>query len=120
MRILVGTDGSAGADEAMKWLGNFPLPEDTAVEVISASRLPFTAEAVSELGWRQLLVETQRVVDDARERLVKRWTTVAGRALDGDPRDAIVAAAKQGKSDLIVPVSYTHLRAHETPEHLVC
>ena len=21
---------------------------------------------------------------------------------------------------LLVPVSYTHLRAHETPEHLVC
>eukprot|EP00658_Telonema_sp_P-2_P020345 TRINITY_DN18049_c0_g1_i2.p1 TRINITY_DN18049_c0_g1~~TRINITY_DN18049_c0_g1_i2.p1 ORF type:complete len:108 (-),score=17.34 TRINITY_DN18049_c0_g1_i2:47-370(-) len=22
--------------------------------------------------------------------------------------------------DLVIPVSYTHLRAHETPEHLVC
>src|SRR5678815_3712253 len=25
-----------------------------------------------------------------------------------------------GVSELIDPVSYTHLRAHETPEHLVC
>lgn len=102
MRILVGTDGSVGADDATKWLGNFQLPENTAVEVISASRLPFTADAVSEMGWRQLLVETQRVADEARERLAKRWPTATGRSLDGDPRDAIVAAAKQGKSDLIV------------------
>src|SRR5678815_4872432 len=24
------------------------------------------------------------------------------------------------KSEGVIPVSYTHLRAHETPEHLVC
>src|SRR5678815_6140797 len=27
---------------------------------------------------------------------------------------------RTGKSTHIEPVSYTHLRAHETPEHLVC
>ena len=95
MRILVATDGSTGADAAIKWLGSFPVPENAAVEVISAS--PFTAEAVIPKGWRRLLAETQRVADEARARLAKRWTTVAGRTLDGDARDAIVAAAKQGK-----------------------
>ena len=24
------------------------------------------------------------------------------------------------KGDMLIAVSYTHLRAHETPEHLVC
>jgi nucleotide-binding universal stress UspA family protein len=102
MRILVATDGSIGADAAMKWLESFPLPENAAVEVISASGLPFAAEAVIPKGWRQLLAESERVVDQARAQLAKRWTTVAGRTLDGDARDAIIAAAKQGKADLIV------------------
>jgi nucleotide-binding universal stress UspA family protein len=102
MRILVATDGSTGADAAIKWLGSFPLPENAAVEVITASGLPFTAEAVIVKGWRQLLAETERVVDQARAQLAKRWTTVAGRTRDGDARDAIIAAAKQDKADLIV------------------
>lgn len=102
MRILVGTDGSSGADEAMNWLATFPLPGNAAVEVITASRLPFAAEAVAAMGWQQLLAESQRVADAARERLAKRWPTVIARTLDGDPRDAIVAAAKQSKADLIV------------------
>jgi nucleotide-binding universal stress UspA family protein len=102
MRILVATDGSIGADAAMKWLGSFPLPENAAVEVISASGLPFAAEAMIAKGWRQLLAESERVVDQARARLAERWTTVAARTLDGDARDAIIAAAKQGKADLIV------------------
>ena len=29
-------------------------------------------------------------------------------------------AGDMGKAIAIQPVSYTHLRAHETPEHLVC
>ena len=102
MRILVATDGSSGADGAIKWLEHFPLPETAAVEVISSSGLPFAAEVVVSMGWRQLLAATQRVVDDARERLAKRWSTAVGRTLGGDARDAIIAAAKQAKSDLIV------------------
>src|SRR5665254_15582 len=41
------------------------------------------------------------------------------------PANAIFFASlglilKLGTKQSIVPVSYTHLRAHETPEHLVC
>src|SRR5678815_5870804 len=32
----------------------------------------------------------------------------------------LLAYALFGPSRIMVPVSYTHLRAHETPEHLVC
>src|SRR5665254_20524 len=34
-----------------------------------------------------------------------------------EPSDLVVALGHRNPS---VPVSYTHLRAHETPEHLVC
>ena len=35
------------------------------------------------------------------------------------PQDVANAFASR-LIDLLNPVSYTHLRAHETPEHLVC
>ena len=102
MRILVATDGSNDAGEAVEWLAHFPLPADAAVEVVNAARLPFAVEATIAMGWREFLAENQHVVDDATKRLAKRWTRVAGRMLDGDAREAIVTAATQGKADLIV------------------
>ena len=33
---------------------------------------------------------------------------------------ALAAQRLQIKALIVMPVSYTHLRAHETPEHLVC
>src|SRR5678815_2349252 len=56
--------------------------------------------------------------------------TFGGSALTADidvPKDRAEAAMAQGipityvpARNTIFPVSYTHLRAHETPEHLVC
>src|SRR5678816_4854482 len=34
--------------------------------------------------------------------------------------DAVVASVRAGRVRNVLPVSYTHLRAHETPEHFVC
>ncbi len=102
MKILVATDGSTGALQALDWLANFPMPADATIEVVSASRLPLSAKAAAAMGWREFLAESQRVVDNACERLAKRWTAVAGRVLDGDARETIVEAATQGKADLIV------------------
>src|SRR5678816_4446831 len=36
------------------------------------------------------------------------------------PADKILDTAEKENADVIGSVSYTHLRAHETPEHLVC
>ena len=33
---------------------------------------------------------------------------------------ADAAGAALAREEAVTPVSYTHLRAHETPEHLVC
>src|SRR5678815_1728776 len=38
----------------------------------------------------------------------------------GDPAAAAGAVPRAGGDHAARPVSYTHLRAHETPEHLVC
>src|SRR5674536_161467 len=36
------------------------------------------------------------------------------------PGERLVLGRLDGSSTVAVPVSYTHLRAHETPEQLVC
>ena len=102
MRILVATDGSYDAGEAVEWLAHFPLPADAVIEVVNAAHLPFTAEATVAMGWREFLGESERVVDDASKRLAKRWSLVTGHVLDGDAREVIIAVATQGKADLIV------------------
>lgn len=46
MRVIVATDGSRDAAEAVEWLAHFPLPADTQVEVISTLTRPVFNEAV--------------------------------------------------------------------------
>ena len=101
-RILVATDGSNDAGRAIDWIADFPLPADAAVDVVNAVRLPFPMDQIIVLGWQEFLAESERVVAEARRRLEKRWPTVAGRVLEGDPRKVIVDAATKAGSDLIV------------------
>src|SRR5678815_5934564 len=47
----------------------------------------------------------------------------AALGVGGFPRGRVVeifGPESSGKTTIALPVSYTHLRAHETPEHLVC
>ena len=100
-RILVATDGSQDAAEAVDWLADFPLPPDATIDVVSAVEAPFAKHGVA-LGWREFVAENERVVAEARGRLAKRWPAVSANVLDGDPRKAIVDAAAKFGSDLIV------------------
>ena len=52
--------------------------------------------------------DLKQVINDAMAIGVSKFLLVAA-----DLEDA-------NKIDELIPVSYTHLRAHETPEHLVC
>lgn len=102
MRILVATDGSAGAGEAIEWLAHFPLPSDASVEVVSAVPRPIFDESVVATPWSKMRAQTQRGLEEARGRLAKRWPAATARLLYGDPREAIVDAAYQGGVHLIV------------------
>jgi nucleotide-binding universal stress UspA family protein len=103
MKILVATDGSPDAIQAVEWLEHLPLPEDAAVEVVSAMPYPTPSEAAVAAAWREVRTETERVVDDAVQRIAKRRSAVTGRVLAGaEPRAAILDAAAQGPADLVV------------------
>ena len=100
MRILVATDGSADASNAIEWLTHFPLPADAAVEVVTAApRRIFHNDA---MAGAELQAHTQGLLEDARSRLAKRWPTVTADVLYGDPRETICNAAYRRGADLIV------------------
>jgi nucleotide-binding universal stress UspA family protein len=100
MRILVATDGSADASNAIEWLMHFPLPADSVVEVVTVAPRPiFPNGAVAHA---ELEAQTRRLLEDARSRLAKRWPTVSASVLYGDPRETISRAAYQRHADLVV------------------
>lgn len=102
MRILLATDGSHDAADALEWLIHFPLPAAAAVDVVSVVPQPVFDEGIGGTAWRELREQTESVVEDARQRLAKRWPAVIGTVLEGDARQAILDAAERGRSDLVV------------------
>ena len=99
MRILVATDGSADASNAVEWLMHLPLPADAAVDLVTvAPRRLFDNAAASA----ELQAHTHALLEDARSRLAKRWPTVTADVLYGDPRERLCNAAYRRGADLIV------------------
>jgi nucleotide-binding universal stress UspA family protein len=101
MRILVATDGSPDAENAIEWMAHLPLPADTVVEVVSVMPRPLIHDGTAA-AWAELEAQTQRTLEEARRRLAKRWPTATARLLHGDPRDAIANAAYKDGASLIV------------------
>ena len=102
MRVLVATDGSRDAAEAVEWLAHFPLPADSDIEVVSAIPRAIFNEAVLRTPWTELRKQTEVVLEDARARLAKRWPATTARIVEGDARPALVDAAMASSADLIV------------------
>ena len=101
MKVLVATDGSRDANDAVEWLAHFPLPSDATMEVVSVISAPFFDESALRSPWTELRSQTECVVEDTRARLAKQWPAAIGRILHGDPRAAIVGSATEGTADLI-------------------
>jgi nucleotide-binding universal stress UspA family protein len=98
MRVVVATDGSPGATQAIEWLMQFPLPADAAIDVVSAIPWP---ESTTKAG-RELWKDASTVVETARQRLTRRWKDVHGAVDDGDPRSVVTDAAAARGAELVV------------------
>lgn len=101
MRVIVATDGSAEAKGAVEWARWLPLPTDArylAVSVVPPPALPHLSDW--ETSERQARVHAaHEAIDEACALL---GASVEGRLAEGDPREAIVAAATEWGADLIV------------------
>jgi len=102
MRVLLATDGSNDAKAAVEWLHHLPLPGDRDVMVITVVMpplIPVVPDLVGELHGA-LIADARRLADDTASELLCR--TAIGRVVEGDPREEIVAAAREWGADLIV------------------
>jgi nucleotide-binding universal stress UspA family protein len=102
MRIMVASDGSPDASNAIEWLMHFPAPADASVEVVTVIPRQIFDEVNVRTPWSELRAETERGLEAARGRLARRWPTATARLLYGDPREAIPEAVQEAGVDLIV------------------
>lgn len=97
MRVVVATDGSPDATQALEWLTQFPVPADAGIDIVSAIPWP---ESTTKAG-RELWQHAAAIAEDARARLSKQWKDVGTAVDDGDPRSVITDAAAARSADLV-------------------
>lgn len=109
MRILIGYDGSEGADAALDDLQRAGLPEEAEAHIVSVAELwfiehnPAAYEAASssyESGIKEAEDLAQRAIKRVHARF-PNWS-LSPRALTGSPTEALLAEAGEWKPDMIV------------------
>jgi len=105
MRVLLFTDGSAGACAAATWLGQFAPAEPSVLRVVAIARTPrlparfsSTARSLRKL----ILDQSQRRCEEARARLGDRWRDLNVDVIEGDPHEHLLRAAEQWKPEVVV------------------
>jgi nucleotide-binding universal stress UspA family protein len=103
MRILLATDGSSDAKAAVAWLGHLPLPADRTILVVTVVVPPIAVVNPdrAEQIRRALIADARRLADDTASELLSGGVTT-GRVVEGDPREEIVASARDWGADLVV------------------
>jgi nucleotide-binding universal stress UspA family protein len=110
MRILIGVDESPHSDAAVEFVRKMTWPAGSKIIVVSAVRaaIPVYTEvyvpsntdygAITEIQTRT----AEERVARCEERLRSTGLATEARVLDGDPREALVDAAKREDIDLVV------------------
>jgi nucleotide-binding universal stress UspA family protein len=109
MKILIGVDDSAHSKAALEYVKAMKWPAGTKV-VVFAACAPAVSYAVVEAGvmtWTQaaeeeMTVQAQEVTARAERELRDAGLTTEARVVRGDPREAIVEAARTTGADLVV------------------
>jgi nucleotide-binding universal stress UspA family protein len=117
MKILLATDGSQSAREAVEYLMRFPFPEDSEVTLLTViDRDVFKNEAVSSLNDEQknALKETEEAMQKAAAELLAHeaarlrsagWSE-SSEVHIGHPAEEIVRSAEQLGSDCVIVGSH--------------
>lgn len=100
-RVLVGTDGSATAQAAVRWAAALCADIEAELVAVTAWTPPFAE--VDPDTYAERLDDTRRVLDE-------QWCAPAREAradyralvLEGDPRDLLLTGAAEGGADLVV------------------
>lgn len=93
-QIVVGTDGSAGANVAVDAAIELASVTGAVLYIVNAHNAAESGEAAHELG--------QRICDEAVERAGRADVRAVGRCVAGDAADALLTVAKDAECDLVV------------------
>jgi nucleotide-binding universal stress UspA family protein len=105
MRVLLFTDGSAGARGATAWLERFAPAEPSVLRIVAIAqtpRLPGRSSSALRSLRKLLLDQSQRLCEDARVRLESGWRDLHADVIEGDPHEHLLRAAEQWKPELVV------------------
>ena len=99
-RVLVASDGSLSATAATVTAKCFPWPAGTRAYGVVSREVGTDKEWYSLEG--ALEKAARATVETTTETLVRRWSDVRVRLVDGPPAAAIIGAAKRARADVIV------------------
>ena len=102
MRVLIGTDGSSDAGDALDEVLCLPLPADTEISIVSAIPAPSFSRSLPPRAREEMTRVADAIVAKACQRAGERWRKVTGRVREGDARDVLVDTARAEASDLLV------------------
>jgi nucleotide-binding universal stress UspA family protein len=105
MRVLLFTDGQAGARAATTWLERFAPGEPSALRIVAIAQTPALPTRFSSAlrSLRKLVLEqSRRLCEEARAGLAGRWPDVSVDVIEGDPHERLLRAAEEWKPELVV------------------
>ena len=119
MKILVATDGSEDAANALDFTLRFPFPRDSSISVMTVvgdiPMLPEELDALDESqreqldeARRKLLEDAEALVQRENARLVADGWPGAAQVRNGNTVDEILTVAEETDADLIVLGSHGH------------
>src|SRR6476646_4088527 len=112
MKVLLGVDDSPCSDEAILYVSEATWPKGTKVTVLSAAAPIFVGpgEVAASDAIGRLLEEQEKYHEEiakrAAARLREAGMSADARAVVGDPRAALIEAARAGHVDLVVVGSH--------------
>ena len=114
-KVLFAVDGSSHSKAAGEFLLSVPLPDDvevTILHIIASGFSDIPERLVLEINDRiketvagaraRELTESERIVEEARQSLGKRYTNISVLSKVGDPSTEILRIAESLETDLIV------------------
>ena len=122
MNILIATDGSEYADNALDFVLRFPFPRDSRMTVLTVvddiPMLPAELDALDDIQVEALNAANKRLQEEAEELVAREGKRLredgwSGETLvrNGNPVDEILRAAEEIDADLIVLGSHGTGRA---------
>lgn len=114
MKILFATDGSKYSIDTGEFLSGMPFPDNTEITILNVmpsefldipeTFVPLVIDKIIDITEKEKsmrLIESQRIVDEAKEHLSKTFNNINVLSRVGDPSSEILKTSEELRMDLI-------------------